>query len=384
MTIDGGQAKGILRHMCFGAWLCAAATPAGAQPAGHQSCSDIFRINLSSRLDAVRHRAFSRVVTDSFCRSFRRVRKDPVDGDPTIDFTQLIKERGARDKALETLYFRSCYAGSAIADHDLVLLLGATAAPEVFEAYSRCMARKENAPGLQIEIIDPADSRFAVAMRWNRDDSSEKGVVQQIETGSARCAPIIVKPGLPIAGEWVVQPCMRSDTNPVRIQLEVRAASTSVRTDAHVPRVFAPAHGSRGSACEDTVAVVGTAYRQLLTEDADPAGLARHVERLEAGIETVQDLIRSLAISSTFHRQIIAPALQTGGMNEALRAAYSRILGRELDPDAAKAQPAAIRDAGWAKILASLVASPEYRSAFQTDTVPYAREAGAKPVKFCW
>jgi hypothetical protein len=186
-----------------------------------------------------------------------------------------------------------------------------------------------------------------------------------------------------VKGEWIVQSCSRSDTNPVRIQLEVRAGAMSARANAHVPRVFGPAHGSRGVACEDTVGIVEAAYRQLLGQDADPAGLARHVERLEAGVETVQDLIRSLAISSTFHRTIITPGLQAGGVNEALKAAYRRILGRELDSDGATTQPAAIRDAGWAKILASMVASPEYRSAFQADTVPHARGTDARPVTFC-
>ena len=140
--------------------------------------------------------------------------------------------------------------------------------------------------------------------------------------------------------------------------------------------ILVPAVASAQPCTSDARRVVDELYRHMLERAADPAS-ASLVQRLANGNVTVRELVREIA-KSPEHSQRFFNSSETDAYVRAVETLYRHILGRQADPDGARAQAALAESRGFGAVVDRLITSAEYQQSFNDWGVP-----GSGGLRYC-
>ncbi|MBX9691192.1 MAG: DUF4214 domain-containing protein [Cyanobacteria bacterium] len=104
-----------------------------------------------------------------------------------------------------------------------------------------------------------------------------------------------------------------------------------------------------------TVEAVRWAYTNVLGRDVDPSGLSAYQAALEGGAISVVEMVRRLATSDEFLGQINSLSAE-----DKVKRLYNRLLGRDVDP-AGAGWAGLLTSSGYEAVLNGILGSPEFQ-----------------------
>ena len=140
--------------------------------------------------------------------------------------------------------------------------------------------------------------------------------------------------------------------------------------------ILVPAVASAQPCTSDARRVVDELYRHMLERAADPASSSL-VQRLTNGNVTVRELVREIATSPE-HNQRFYNSSETDAHLRAVETLYRHILGRQADPDGARANAGLAQARGLGAVVDRLINSAEYQQSFNDWGVP-----GSGGLRYC-
>jgi phycobilisome core-membrane linker protein len=115
--------------------------------------------------------------------------------------------------------------------------------------------------------------------------------------------------------------------------------------------------------------VIEAIYVQVLGQVSETSRCVDLEAQLLSQSISVQDFVKSLAVSSTYCQQFYTPY----PTNKAIEILGRNLLGRSITTEEVSEYHQVLANEGWNALVSNILTSPEYNRYFGEDTVPYHR-----------